>query len=87
MRVRKIFIFLESKFLKIYNIAILRNYVKCKYMFMFLQNDLVCKLCQLPWQTTNNWVVGDHIYYTQQQVNYNKQHKHNIKTKYQTRQK
>ena len=39
--------------------------------------------CQLPWQTTNNWVVGDHIYYTQQQVNYNKRHKHNIKTKYQ----
>ena len=42
-------------------------------------------LCQLPWQTTNNWVVGDHIYYTQQQVNYNKRHKH-IKTNTKTRQ-
>ena len=42
--------------------------------------------CQLPWQTKNNWVVGDHIYFTQQQVNYNKRHKHNIKTNIKTRQ-
>ena len=34
----------------------------------------------------NNWIVGDHIYYTQQQVHYNKRHKHNIKTNTKTRQ-
>ena len=51
------------------------------YAFSYNNNN-----CQLPWQTTNNWVVGDHIYYTQQQVNYNKRHKHNIKTNTKTRQ-